>query len=777
MASHEVAVIPREAHSSLWDAVQRGIADDASQSRTRLAWSGPAEEDPEKQIAALEKAIEDHSQGVIVAPAETLAFRSPVLRAVRQGIPVVVVDDELGPQAGPLLSYVSTDEQAGAQMAAQEVAKVVGDHGSIAIMGISPRLESGLSRAELFESALHRYARGIQVQSRRFGDSVLTHEQQIAEVLLQRNEPVDAIVALTGTATRGAYYAKLASGAHPAVAIIGFDQDLPSALQSGAVTAIVVQDGRRIGQAAMAHLRAEMAGHPVEAHTQIAPLLLRAAASKSEAITGKLSPKLSVSPETQRLQSSPGSEEAALTNLAKTHEVQPGVQPIVNFLLAPGQHPDVAIQGVVISSPPLIAIQDDSGAMIIPDVSPDLHLHPGDVVEATGTVVSERFRSRMQDARIRVLWSETPVPRLAVTALQLTSGTYRGRAIEVEGVLLHAHRSADGYDMELQDADQVFRAVGPKNLNIEPRDLEAGTRLRLRGMATSLPQFTLDEYPFAIMTEAVEVVSSPPWWSPRHVLLLALACVGLLTGLLFSIHKFQAWLLRTRLREREELAFEMHDTLAQSFTGIAYQLQAASMDRRGPEMMQRHLESALQMVHESHREASRTIAALRPQLRDTAGILSALKSLAERLSDNGDLVVTNTLVGKGVHLPIDVTDAFFRIGQEAVSNAIQHGHCRSLQIILRLSWREAQLTVEDDGSGFAEQNRSNGLGLASMRARAAKIKATFDLTSAVGKGTVICVTWRRSWPRLWPRALRFNSIANLLPSRGRKLASAERRIA
>src|ERR1019366_6066745 len=128
----------------------------------------------------------------------------------------------------------------------------------------------------------------------------------------------------------------------------------------------------------------------------------------------------------------------------------------------------------------------------------------------------------------------------------------------------------------------------------------------------------------------VEVVHGPPWWSTRHVLWLLLAVSAVFVVAQFLLHRLQQWHMRSVLREREQLAFEMHDTLAQSFTGIAYQLQAASHEKRGEDRVQAHIHNALKMVHLSHKEASRTIASLRPQYRDAAAIVSSLKETAER---------------------------------------------------------------------------------------------------------------------------------------------------
>lgn len=431
---------------------------------------------------------------------------------------------------------------------------------------------------------------------------------------------------------------------------------------------------------------------------------------------------------------------ASVRNEARQHEVQPGAVPIAEFPLMPGRHPNVTVEGVVISTPPLLNIQDETGALIIPHVDPKLRIKLGDFVEAHGTIVSDRFRSRLDDAQIHVLWSDTPIPPLFVTASQLTSGTYRGRSIELEGILISANSQPGGYELVLQDGNQYFRATGPRDFRLDPTKIKPGSRLRLRGIATSRPEFTNDIYPFTVITERVDVVSAPPWWSPQHVILLSLTCLALLLSTQLVLHRLQRWHLRSVLHEREQLAFEMHDTLAQSFTGIAYQLQAASIERRGAEKVQVHIQNALQMVHISHKEASRTIAALRPQYTDAAGILNTLKEGAERLSDGSHLRVTTTLAGRSSQLPLEVTDALFRIGQEAVSNSIQHAECSELSLILRASKREVQLSIQDNGRGFSEPEVAGGLGIVGMRSRAAKIRGRLELKSAPSAGTTVTVT-------------------------------------
>ena len=150
---------------------------------------------------------------------------------------------------------------------------------------------------------------------------------------------------------------------------------------------------------------------------------------------------------------------------AKKRQILPGVKQISDFLLSPGRHSNVTIKGVVISRPPLTSIQDDTGAMMITH-DPRVSLKLGDFVEVHGTVVTDHFRSRMEESDLRVLWSDTPVPPLFVTASQLTGGTYRGRSIEVEGTVA-AELGVDDvffvswiFDGEMSTVDGVTIAGG-----------------------------------------------------------------------------------------------------------------------------------------------------------------------------------------------------------------------------------------------------------------------------------------------------------------------------
>jgi ribose transport system substrate-binding protein len=252
-----------------------GVAEIANNSGQRIYWNAPPDEsDQDNQLALVLSCAKRGFRGVIFAPDRSPATRNAVLQLTTERIPVVIVDDDPGPPPGPYLSYVSTDEDMGTDLAANRVAELLHGRGSIAIMGINPRLESGVSREASFERALALRAPDIRIVVRRFGSELVTPQQQLAQQILERADPVNAIVALTGTATRGAFYAELVENPQLKIPLVGFDQDLLTPILTGDVDSIVVQDTRTIGQVAMRNLLSQMRGESVQGITRIPPLLL-----------------------------------------------------------------------------------------------------------------------------------------------------------------------------------------------------------------------------------------------------------------------------------------------------------------------------------------------------------------------------------------------------------------------------------------------------------------------------------------------------------------------
>jgi signal transduction histidine kinase len=209
-----------------------------------------------------------------------------------------------------------------------------------------------------------------------------------------------------------------------------------------------------------------------------------------------------------------------------------------------------------------------------------------------------------------------------------------------------------------------------------------------------------------------------------------------MTGFFFV----ERWRMQAVLDERQRMAHEMHDTLAQSFAGLGFQLQAICDDvNDGIEIMPQ-LELAQGMVRNSHEEARRSISALRPEHLESVGLLSALEECARRMISNSSSVqIESVIKGNIQNVPLRVSDTLLRIGYEAIANAIRHAHCSRLTIALVYGRSTLEMIVEDDGVGFVISSDSAGFGIRGMHKRADNISAHFRIESTPGQGTAIRV--------------------------------------
>jgi signal transduction histidine kinase len=199
------------------------------------------------------------------------------------------------------------------------------------------------------------------------------------------------------------------------------------------------------------------------------------------------------------------------------------------------------------------------------------------------------------------------------------------------------------------------------------------------------------------------------------------------------------------LEERNRMAREIHDTLAQAFTGILLQLGAAErLLTEAPERGQAHLQSARDLACEGLGEARRSVRALRPQALEKGDLAGALERMTEQLNAGQATRIEFQLHGVVRPLPPDVADHLLRIGQEALTNALRHAQASHVCVELTFGDEELTLCVADDGQGFAAEppRRKEGFGLTGMQERADLIGAALTVASRPGLGTRVDLTWR-----------------------------------
>jgi PAS domain S-box-containing protein len=197
------------------------------------------------------------------------------------------------------------------------------------------------------------------------------------------------------------------------------------------------------------------------------------------------------------------------------------------------------------------------------------------------------------------------------------------------------------------------------------------------------------------------------------------------------------------LEERNQLAGEIHDSLAQFFTGISMQLGAAKeVLEKGDHKGLSYLQRAAELAQFGLAEARRSAYSLQPSLTEGLGLAEALQKLVERSNVPGRLRCNFHAGGvPEERLPPTARHELLRIAQEAISNAVRHAKPTVISVSVRGEPPNLVLEVTDNGSGIAEPQLASGdgFGLSSMRARAENLGAQFDVRTAPGRGTSIVV--------------------------------------
>ena len=210
--------------------------------------------------------------------------------------------------------------------------------------------------------------------------------------------------------------------------------------------------------------------------------------------------------------------------------------------------------------------------------------------------------------------------------------------------------------------------------------------------------------------------------------------------------------------ERQRMAGEIHDTLAQGLTGIVTQLQAAEQAATDPAGWRRHFDAATRLAREGLSEARRSVHALRPEPLETARLSEALTDVAGRWAALHGIAAQVTTTGTARPLPPEAELALLRAAQEALANVARHAQASRVGLTVSYMENEVALDVRDDGKGFdpaqlgvreleyarggGERRREAGgegcgFGLIAMRQRIESLSGTLQVESEPGGGTAI----------------------------------------
>ena len=403
-----------------------------------------------------------------------------------------------------------------------------------------------------------------------------------------------------------------------------------------------------------------------------------------------------------------------------------------------------------------------------------------DTVDAVGFVGTDLFNILLTDAEWRPSTQpprptsspDEPVIRTSVKAITRTNdpaargaaGLPIGKAVEVTGTVRRI--AEDENTLVLDDGAAVIEidaSMTPDAL----RPLQPESVIRVRGIYQlraerwqPSPKFP-SVYGAQIIlrrAEDLEVLSRPPWWTPRMLIAVIFSLMILAIGtfiwnrILNSIVDRRTHaLLKERLahdeaelkkEERTKLAVELHDSLSQNLTGIAFQLDVAELTA------ERHPQDVLPILRQIRLKMQSCRDNLKNCLWDLRNLAIDQALLCDSLRETLAPVIGTAQVAidfpvRNSNLDESIVHAVVCIVRELAVNAVRHGKASRIDISGRLDPDGIRLTVKDDGSGFDPENRpgtdEGHFGLQGVAERVARLNGEMTVTSSPGQGTEVFI--------------------------------------
>lgn len=193
--------------------------------------------------------------------------------------------------------------------------------------------------------------------------------------------------------------------------------------------------------------------------------------------------------------------------------------------------------------------------------------------------------------------------------------------------------------------------------------------------------------------------------------------------------------LQAQEQERARVARDLHDEVNQSLTGLLLRLEAAR--EAAPPELEAELEETKALANQAMRELLSLARQLRPTALDDLGLVAATAGQVEQLS-HGEIEAGFAAEGDFSDLGDDAQLVVYRVAQEALANATRHSGAEAVEARLRRQQDGGvELTVADDGRGFAFDEAEGGLGIAGMRERALLVGGELTIESRPGHGTTV----------------------------------------
>ena len=409
----------------------------------------------------------------------------------------------------------------------------------------------------------------------------------------------------------------------------------------------------------------------------------------------------------------------------------------------------VKIAGIVTYYKPgesLILEENGRGLLVTTEQTSDIKI--GDRIEALGFPALQPSGPIVEDAVLRYIGPGQRLQPATVKIEDLAYGEWNNNLVSTQGRLLRRVHEPYREVLLIQDKSNLLltELAEPDNPNILAK-IQEGSAIKITGVTFlevtdnwNPGHLSKSEVQYKLLLRSpsdIQVIDLPSWWSTQHVIyiasILSLACLAMV-----AFSRMERWRLQSVLNERERMAHEIHDTLAQSFAGIGFQLQAIykEIPSQLPGLRQQ-VDLARALVKHSHAEAKRSVEPPSPEPPERIDLLCALESSARAMVEGGSVEVSAHYTGAPRSIPPHVVFSLVRIGQEAISNAVRHADPTHLEIAVVYEKHTVRLAVIDNGCGFVESGDLLGFGLRGMHKRAAALSARLEVVSHPGRGTRI----------------------------------------
>jgi ribose transport system substrate-binding protein len=294
-----IAVIPKGTMHEFWKTVHAGAVKAGKELDVEIIWKGPIKEDDrDAQIAVVEDFISKGVSGIVLAPLDDVALKTPVSSAVKSGIPVVIFDSGL--KGSDFVSFVATDNYKGGTIAGEHMVKLLGGKGSVAMLRYSEGSNSTMERERGFMDAVKK-CKGINVvSSNQYGGVTPESAYKASENMLARFKKPEGGISIDGifcpneSTTFGMLLALRDIEVTGKVKFVGFDasKQLIEGMQKGEIQGLVVQNPMNMGYLAVKALVANLKGEKVEKRIDTGATLVTPENIKNPEINELIHPNL-----------------------------------------------------------------------------------------------------------------------------------------------------------------------------------------------------------------------------------------------------------------------------------------------------------------------------------------------------------------------------------------------------------------------------------------------------------------------------------------------------